>query len=935
MSLLVACCAPVGIARAEVDGFEKADRLWWRGNYEEAAEEYEALGQGDEERAAVGRARCHRALGEYDAAEQLLAAQFEQRESAKVAVQRAQLALDRGDWEAAEKLAAQALILEPDEPQAQWLQAELLQLQGKLDEALAAYGWAVEYYNRAAPESAETLYWIGQSAAQYARWKRLPEQFRFLVNTLYPDALAAQESFWPAHLAAGLLYLEKFNQAEAAKELNAGLVINPRAAELHAAVARMHLQNFDLERAREAIARALAVNAKLPAAHQLQADLQIASFDVEGAVETLEGALKLNPRAEETLGRLAAAMLMRDGREACEAEGSRFRQIVEEVDQRNPRAGEFYFVLATALEDQRQFPDAERYFREAMERMPQLVGPAAGLGQMYMRLGREEEALAVLNPALEADPFHVRVKNQLEVLDVLSTYETVETEHFRLRFDPRHDRMLAHYAAEYLEEVYPKLCGWLGYEPKQKTLFEFFNQAKNTDGHGWFSARMIGVPYIGTVGACPGGMVALASPTGEKHPFNWARVLGHEFVHVINLEQTNYNVPHWFTEALAVWNEGYPRPHDWNQLLIERAAADDLFDLKTINLAFIRPRSGADWQMAYCQAELYVEYLIERFGDEAIGQLLAAFAKSGSSQKAIEGVLEVDVEDFERGYREYVGRVVQGLKVGRSANTRPFAELQRDHEEHPEDALTTGELAIEYLARRDYPTARKLAKQIATVAEGEQLAAYVLARLDVLVGDTAAAVERLEQAIDREGPELRGVNLLAALYLKGERYGEVDALYRLGTKFEPDNDDWLKRRAKLYLLSGEEKPLVEVLTILAERDADDPTIRKKLAQVALKQANGETAARWATEAIQIAVDDQEAHRMLAEARVQLGEWDGAATEFEAAVELSPQEPYLRFMLADCYAQLGDQSKARATLDALLKLKPDYPGAQQMLESLKP
>ncbi len=91
---------------------------------------------------------------------------------------------------------------------------------------------------------------------------------------------------------------------------------------------------------------------------------------------------------------------------------------------------------------------------------------------------------------------------------------------------------------------------------------------------------------------------------------NWARVLTHEMVHVITLQQTNFNCPHWFTEGLAVWSENCPRPQQWNELLVERFAKGKLFNLDTLNFGFIRPQSGGDWHLAYCQAKLYVEYML-------------------------------------------------------------------------------------------------------------------------------------------------------------------------------------------------------------------------------------------------------------------------------------------------------------------------------------
>ena len=88
-------------------------------------------------------------------------------------------------------------------------------------------------------------------------------------------------------------------------------------------------------------------------------------------------------------------------------------------------------------------------------------------------------------------------------------------------------------------------------------------------------------------------MFAMVSPNGKgiRKPFNWARVLRHEMVHIFNLEQTNFQVPHWLTEGLAVSNEGFPRPQPWNELLLERVPKDDLLDLDNIDLGFIRPRT--------------------------------------------------------------------------------------------------------------------------------------------------------------------------------------------------------------------------------------------------------------------------------------------------------------------------------------------------------
>src|SRR5260370_8299724 len=116
-----------------------------------------------------------------------------------------------------------------------------------------------------------------------------------------------------------------------------------------------------------------------------------------------------------------------------------------------------------------------------------------------------------------------------------------------------------------------------------------------------FSGRTIALPDLHTIGACTGRVVAMASPHGKgiRRPFNWARVLRHELVHIFNLEQTHFLVPHWLTEGLAVNNEGFRRPGSWNELLHEWTPAGRFMTLDTIDLPSIRPPAPNHPHSAY------------------------------------------------------------------------------------------------------------------------------------------------------------------------------------------------------------------------------------------------------------------------------------------------------------------------------------------------
>lgn len=911
----------------------QARALFQQGKYAEADEAFRALPAGNEAANALGIARCQEATGEREkSVETLKQAAEKSPQDAALPAELARLALERGDYVSAQAAIEAALKLDADQVLAHWVRAELLCAMGKLDEANAEYRWLVGYRNEHDVHDVESLYRIGLAAGQFARWNRLSDQFGLLVNEFYPDLLTRDATFWQAHYEAGRLFAEKYNQADAAKELKAALVLNPNAAEIHAALGQLSLEEFELSAAQSACQRALEINPQSLDALLLKADIHLANFEARQAVAVLGDALKLHPTSEATLGRMAEAYAAVDGL-SRQAAQSRFDKLVAEVTTRNPHAGMFFEAMADALDRLRRWPAAAQYYQQAVERMPQLARARGQWGMMLMRLGDEPRAKQVLHEAFDADPFNVRVNNSLKVLEVLDGYETLETEHFLIRFDPQHDKILARYLGQWLEEVYPQLVERMGAAPQGKSLFEVFSHAKNTDGHGWFSARMVGLPHIHPIGACAGKIVALQSPSEGRQRFNWARVVKHEFVHVINLQQTEFNIPHWFTEALAVLSEGYPRPQSWDELLAARGRQNKLFDLDSINLGFIRPHSSDDWTLAYCQASLYAQYMLDQYGHDAVAKMLSAYADNLTTAEALQRALGVNQTDFERGYRAFVDQIVAQVPASRSGDELSPGALERALAKNPRDANLLAKMAQAHLARRDYPQARRSADAALAIDPRNALASYVRARLHLLVGENAEALKRLEGALDRQNPQENLLALLAGLKLKAEDYKSAAELYELGAQHEPNSLRWQKSLAAVYLKSGEDNKLAAVLARLADADADDLPVRKKLAELMLDK-DPPSAARWALDGLHIDVMDVELHKWRAKALSAQGAHAPAADEYAVAVELAPDELPLRMALAETCVKSGQPKRAKEVLEELLKLDADYPEAGKLLESLR-
>lgn len=913
------------------DDLAQARRLLRSGKYAEAGETF---ARSKTPEAVLGFARSQAAQGQLKEAVETLTAAAGQH--AAIEAELALLAFDRGDYKAATEHVDAALRLDADQLLARWMRGELLRVAGKLDEANEAYRWLVEFYSNQDVHEAESLRWIGLGAAQYARWNRLSDQFQFLVTELYPDALKQEADYWPAHREAGLLFLEKYNQKDASYHLKTALELNPNAAEVHAALAWLALMAHEPDRAEASARRALEINPRLRDAWLVRAELAWANFEPgEASRLLLEKALPLNPVCEETLGRLAACYAILDGVSA-DRSSDRFACLVDKVNSLNPHAGDFFLALARWLDDRNRFAEAERFYREAAQRMPRHHAVTTPWGLMLMRAGQEADARKLLEAGFKEDPFNVRVKNTLELFDVLDTYETIESGQCLLRFDGQRDKHLGRYAARHLAEIYPKLCEQFGYRPSEQPLVEVFNESRGADGHQWFSTRMVGLPYLGTVAACTGKTVGMVSPNDAqlKTRFNWAQALTHELVHVITLQQTHFNIPHWYTEGLAVWSEGYPRPPEWNDLLVKRVASGELFNLNTINFGFSRPKSGDDWLLAYCQAELYVEYMLEGRDPEVLRKLLAAYAEDLDTPAALQRVFGLAQDEFERGYEAYVKKLVGQLSPHRPHAEKSFASMLKAYEARPQDAELAAELAYANLQRGAYTKALELAEQVLKQQPNHPFATYVLARLYVRNGRTQEAIARLETCLNPNSPEPKALNLLASLKLKAEDYAEAARLYQLGAKIQPHDLRWLRALALVYARSGNRERLAEVLAKIAQGAPDHLVSRVELARMALQRRDYEDAVKWANQALQIDVTEASLHQLLAESLADRHNYLEAIAEYEIAIELDPTPPQPHVALADVYLQIGKPQDARRVLEALLKRMPDHAVAKQLLETLK-
>jgi tetratricopeptide (TPR) repeat protein len=580
------------------------------------------------------------------------------------------------------------------------------------------------------------------------------------------------------------------------------------------------------------------------------------SGEADKAAKDLAKARAFNPREEETLARIAGALLARH-------KGADFLSVVEEVELHNKKPYVFYTELASQLDARKAYFDSEKFFKKAVELQPKLPEAQAGLGMLYMRLGREDEALKALEDAHAADKFNIRVDNTLKVLDHLKKYETIKTEHFHLRYNPKNDEVLAKYMARYLEELYKEYANLFDYRPDGPILIEVFSR------HEMFSGRVVALPDLHTIGACTGRMFAMVSIHDTSKviakPFNWVRVLRHEMIHIFNLDQTRFQVPHWFTEGLAVTYEGSIPPPNWTQMLAEKLAADDLLNLDTVLLGFIRPRSPVQWHQAYAQSQLYTEYLTKTYGDKAVGKMLTAFGQGLDTAQALDKCVGVTKAEFEKGYRAYLTDRVKDVVVRKAAKTQTLKVLKEAQAKNPDDIDLTARLAERYLQLGRRKDAGEIADDVLRKQRDNPVALYVKAMVLIDARDQDVAFTMLENGIGDDLKDARPLKLLGKLQFEAKKFEAAARTFERCRKLEPYDTSWLIQLGKIYIKLDDKEKMFEIFKEVVKVDPDDLVPRKRLAKHYLDMNDMAEAERYARMGIEIDVLDPECQTILLQA----------------------------------------------------------------------
>jgi len=476
--------------------------------------------------------------------------------------------------------------------------------------------------------------------------------------------------YWPAHLAAAEYALLRDNQKDGMKELKAALGGNPNSREAHVLLATFSLERFNFDGADKEIAAIRSVDPTSTDADLLDVRNLLQQRRPADALAAVQQVVKRQPRNIEAMGLLAACYALQLREDKVNDTLAR----VEQLDSNNASA---YLEVAEQLGAMRQYPRSAAKYKVAIQRAPWWTAARNGLGLLYTQSGDEKDAREVLEAAKSLDPFNRRTHNYLVLLDDLEKMGTRETDHFVIRYDKDKDPLIPEYFADYLESIYAAVCGNYKTEPPVKTYIEVFPT------HDAFSVRTTGNPWIGTVGASTGRVIALVSPrAGSKTlgTYNWATVLRHEFTHTVTLAATDNRIAHWMTEGLAVVEERNPMRWEWVPMLYRAVSKKELFPMDKLTWAFVRPKKPADRQLAYAQSAWVCQYIEEKWGHDVVLKMLAEFRGGKEQDQVFKEQLGKSPAEFTTDFFAWCDKQVEGWGYD-AETTKKYNELKTKAEE--------------------------------------------------------------------------------------------------------------------------------------------------------------------------------------------------------------------------------------------------------------
>ena len=633
-------------------------------------------------------------------------------------------------------------------------------------EAMRIFDRFIDIYNERRPRltSAELLA-VARAARQLGATD--PQLFKDALRA-YDAAIAADSANVDARVELGEMFLDKYNGPDARQMFGAVLRENPSQPRALLGMARVLA--FDGQPGADSLVkRSLSVNERMVDARLMLARLRLDSEDYDDAEGEAKRALDTDPGSPAAHAFIAASRYLRNDRKG-------FEEASRRALERDPRSVILHTTLAEVASRNRRYQDALTFARQAVAQDTASSVAQGALGMNALRLGQFDTARVHLDRAFARDPYHVWIKNTLDLLDTFGEYQETRTNRFHLIIHGREAALLAPYLLELLDDGYTKLAARYGYEPPTPIRLEVYRS------HGDFSVRTVGLPGLGALGVSFGSVLAMHSPSARQvGEYNWGSTVWHELAHAFTLGMTDHRIPRWLSEGLSVLEERRARPGwgaDTPLGFLVAYARGRMPPVSRMNDAFTRPAFPEQTALAYYQASLVVEMIEEQYGPRAMADILKEYRTNGTGP-VIQRTLKASAQQLDKQLDAYIRErfarqlAALGAAPGDAANAPPggqfvaliaegrallargqnaeaipvFERAKALFPEYAEDESPYRHLAAAYKATGDLRRAATELQAHTLLNESDYASNLALADMLEQLGDRGGAAAALDRAI--------------------------------------------------------------------------------------------------------------------------------------------------------------------------------------------
>ncbi len=230
---------------------------------------------------------------------------------------------------------------------------------------------------------------------------------------------------------------------------------------------------------------------------------------------------------------------------------------------------------------------------------------------------------------------------------------TLSDGHFVVRYYPG-DADSARLVLKTAQELYPLVVRDFRFSSKKKIPLVVHPTRESLNASfGWpASESAMGVYWAGVIRVLsPTVWIDGRDPQQVEEIFVSTGPVAHELTHMVVDYITRGNVPRWFTEGIAQYEE-------YKITGFRLAKAGDfpeqqLYDFAEMERNFDRLPNQA---LAYWQSLAAVEYLVGVYGEESLHKILAALGRGRDMDGALQEVTGGDLEQFTAGMRSWLDR---------------------------------------------------------------------------------------------------------------------------------------------------------------------------------------------------------------------------------------------------------------------------------------